>query len=222
MGKQLHLFQRGRIYYWRRRIPGFSTEFDSIQLSLRTEVRSEAYIISRKLTSESDRMFDDLTRNLISSDDMRRWMSHVITEELARIRRVQLVTKMDPQRDAASDARADWATATAWKLMAEFGPRAELSQDVTARLRAAGADDADLSVLELTLSMLARDMVSEPRMNRIRSGFQAVTGQSQTLSALELLELRRLLIEGRAAAHRQGDAARGIETRTRPVRSPRA
>ncbi len=88
MGKHIHLFRRGRIYYWRRRIPGFSTEIDTIQLSLRTEVHPEACIISRQLTSESDRMFDDLTRNLISPDDMRRWLSHVITEELARIRRV--------------------------------------------------------------------------------------------------------------------------------------
>ena len=85
MGKQLHLFRRGSVFYRRRRVPGFSTSIDMFQLSLRTGTRAEAYIISRKLSAESDRMFDALTRHLISVEDARKWLSHVITEELARI-----------------------------------------------------------------------------------------------------------------------------------------
>lgn len=96
MGKQLHLFRRGNTFYWRRRVPGFSTDICMFQLSLRTETRSEACIISRKLSAESDRMFDALTRNLISVEDARKWLSHVVTEELARIRRVHPVIWMDP------------------------------------------------------------------------------------------------------------------------------
>ena len=83
MGKHLHLFQRGAVFYWRRRVPGLSTSVDMLQLSLRTGLRAEACMIARKLTVESDRMFDDLTRYLISVEDARTWLSHVITEELA-------------------------------------------------------------------------------------------------------------------------------------------
>ena len=35
MGKNLHLFQRGPVFYWRRRVPGLSTSIDMLQLSLR-------------------------------------------------------------------------------------------------------------------------------------------------------------------------------------------
>lgn len=201
MGKHFHLVQRRRIFYWRRRIPGFSTGFDTINLSLRTEARAEAYIIARKPTAESDRMFDALTRNLLSPEAIRDWLSHVITEELARIRRVHLVTQMDPVGSHAEDERADWATATAWKLMAEFGPRAKLDARVIERLSGAGASEADLASLETTLAMLASDMLSEARMRRIKSGFKALTGVEEPLGSTELLELRQLLIHGRAAAH---------------------
>ena len=115
MGAHLQLFRRGNVFYWRRRIPGFSTENAMIQLSLRTGMRREAYILARKLTAESDRMYDDMSRNLVSIPDARAFLSHVINDELARMRRVDLVTRMDALGTSESDRRADWATAQAWK-----------------------------------------------------------------------------------------------------------
>ncbi len=61
---------------------------------------------------------------MISLGDAGTWLSHVIAEDLARIRRIHLVARMDPAGRVDEDARADRATATAWKLMAEHGPRA--------------------------------------------------------------------------------------------------
>ncbi|WP_332872070.1 DUF6538 domain-containing protein [Pseudogemmobacter bohemicus] len=120
MGKHLHLFRRGAVLCWRRRVPELSTSINMLQLSLRTGMRAEACMIARKLTVESDRM---LTRNLISAEAARTWLSHLITEALAPIRRLDRVTRLDPLGRAASDIRADRATATAWRLMAGHGPR---------------------------------------------------------------------------------------------------
>jgi hypothetical protein len=141
MGAHLHLFRRGNVFYWRRRIPGFSTEKAMIQLSLRTGMRREADIPARELTAESDRMYDDMSRNLVSVGDARAFLSHVINDELAQMRRVALVTQMDAMGTSESDRRADWATAQAWKLMAEHGPRAEIDEMARARLRDEGASE---------------------------------------------------------------------------------
>lgn len=211
LGKHLHLFRRGNVFYWRRRVPGLSTSIEVLQLSLRTEARTEAYIISHKLTAESDRMFDALTRNLVSMEDARKWLSHVITEELARIRRVALVSKMDRIGPAGQDRRMDWATAQSLKLLAEFGPHVRLGPEVEDRLRSEGASDADISALETCLDMHAADMRSDARMNRIASEFGALTGRDERPSAFELAQLRQLLIEGRVAAHAQREAAVGVE-----------
>jgi len=85
MGAQLHLFRRGNVFYWRRRVPEFSTEKGMIQLSLRTGMRREAYILARKLTAESDRMYEDMSRDRVSIPDARAFLSHVINDELARM-----------------------------------------------------------------------------------------------------------------------------------------
>lgn len=49
----------------------------------------------------------------ISIPDARAFLSHVINDELARMRRVALVTQMDAMGTSESDRRADWATAQA-------------------------------------------------------------------------------------------------------------
>ena len=183
-----------------------------IQLSLRSGARREAYILARKLTAESDRMYDDLSRNLVSIPDARAFLSHVINGELARMRRVDLVTQMDAMGTSESDRRADWATAQAWKLMAEHGPRVEIDQTAGARLQDEGASEKDLATLEAHLDLYTRDMLSEARMNRIGAELRQITDRQSPLAAVQLLYLRRLLIEGKAAAQAQrGNAAFGIE-----------
>ncbi|MDN5789015.1 DUF6538 domain-containing protein [Pseudorhodobacter sp.] len=79
MGAHLHLFRWGNVFYWRRRIPGFSPEKCMIQLSLRTGERREAYMLARELTAASDRMYDDMSRNLVSIPDARAFLSHSST-----------------------------------------------------------------------------------------------------------------------------------------------
>lgn len=119
------------------------------------------------------------------------------------MRRVALVIQMDAMGTSESDRRADWATAQAWKLMAEHGPRAEIDESARARLRGDGASEKDLASLEVCVDPYARDMVSEARMNRINAEFRQITAQKDPLGAVQLLYLRRLLIEGKAAAQAQ-------------------
>ncbi|MBL4918787.1 hypothetical protein [Szabonella alba] len=124
---------------------------------------------------------------------------------------MHLVARMDPVGRAEEDDRADWATATAWNLMAENGPRGDLGQPFVDHLVGTGATPQDLAALETTLSMLAGDMRSDPRTRRIASDFQFLIGVETAQEGTALLLLRRLLIEGRAAAHAQRTAALSVE-----------
>lgn len=152
-------------------------------------------------------MLHDISQNLLSVADAKAWLSHVIAEELGRIRHGRVVFGADPVGPAEDDRRADWATAQAWKLMAQGGPKAEVTNDVAARLRTEGATEADLYALETHLSMNTQDVMSEARMNRIARGFMELTDLSTRPGNVELLHLRKLLIEGRAAAWAQADSA---------------
>jgi hypothetical protein len=119
---------------------------------------------------------------------------------------------MDVLGTGESDRRADWATAQAWKLIAEHGPRAEIDETARQRLRDEGASEQGLASREGCVDLHARDMLSEAHMNRIGAEFRQVTDRQNPLIAVQLLYLRRLMIEGKAAAQAQrGSAAFGIE-----------
>ncbi|MDN5789016.1 MAG: hypothetical protein L0H65_18575, partial [Pseudorhodobacter sp.] len=96
--------------------------------------------------------------------------------------------------------------------MAEHGPRAEIDQTARARLRGEGASEKDLASLEGCLDIYVRDRLSEARMNRIGAEFRQITDRQNTLGAVQHFYLRRLLIEGKAAAKGQrGSAVFGME-----------
>lgn len=106
MGAHLHLVRRGNAFNWRRRILGFSIENGMIQISLRTGMRREATLLAQKLTTESDRMSEDLSRNLVSVPDARAFLSPITSDGLAGMRRIAPVTQIDALDTSESDRRA--------------------------------------------------------------------------------------------------------------------
>lgn len=124
---------------------------------------------------------------------------------MQRIRSIKLVATMDPVGSAESDRRADWAMAKAWDLLFRKGLAVELTPEIVNDLRQTGATDADLRALDQTLSMCTQDMMSEARTLRIIRAFQELTGRTEQPSALEILNLRKLFVAGRAAAWAQAD-----------------
>ena len=86
-----------------------------------------------------------------------------------------------------SDRRADWATAQAWKLMAEHGPRTKIDETARARLSDEGASEKDLASLEISLDLYARDMLSEALLNRIGAEIRLITDRQNPLGAVQLI-----------------------------------
>ena len=85
-----------------------------IPLSLHTGGPREAYILVRKLTADSDRIYDGRSRNLVSDKDLHAFPSQVSNVQLDGMRRVAPVTRMDLVSSSESNGRGDWATAQAW------------------------------------------------------------------------------------------------------------
>lgn len=205
MTKHLHLFRRGNVFHWRRRLPSQSTKIDMLQLSLRTTELAEACILARRLTVESDRMFEQIRNTSLPIPEARAWLQHIIATEIAKIRACKWRAKMDPIGPPGSDRRADWATAQAWQVMAEHGLGADLADGTAADLLAQGFCDADLSALDTALVIEKKLMMSEAWMNRTARAFQSFAQRDQRPSANEMLYLRHLSISGKAAAWAQAE-----------------
>lgn len=209
MGMASHLFLRGTIWTWRRRWPGFSTKTEHLQLSLRTSSRATARMIASRLSYESDRMLDAITLGKMTPEQARVWLESVIRTELTRIERQRMVARLDPVGTADEDRRFDWATAQAWRLFAERGLRPDLSEAESACLRESGAQTLDLSALTTMLDLLGRDLMSEPGVNKMIALARQSLLDPQALqgrpSAMTVLQLRQLLVAGKAAAWQAAD-----------------
>jgi len=202
-----HILQRGHSYHWRRRLPRLSTKIGVLQVPLRTTDPTHARIIARRLTAVSDRMFDDIRNETLSIADAAKWLRHVVTDEMERIQRNRAIIFAD----GSANPRADWAMAEAWKILAMRGLSAALRGEDHASLVAAGHSNADIQQLTVSLEMLAADLCSTAHVNRMIRSFSDMTDRTDPPNASTVLALRKLLIEGRAAAWSQVPADQGID-----------
>lgn len=202
---QPHLSKRGQTYQWRRKIRSQSTGICDLQVSLRTRDREKAIIIARKLTAESDKVFEAIERNYLTKTEARAWLSQVAQAEMAKLEKLQLIQKMDGGYDD-EDRRLDWAHRKAWRLLADRGVDATIDAELRLKLEAEGASCADLECLENTLDLLSRNLLSEAVSNRHRRKFLELTGRS-TIGAYETLQLRQLTAAAKAAAWERFSAA---------------
>ncbi len=150
-------------------------------------------------------MLDFIRQETLTPADASKWLRHVVTEELARIRKDRTLIFADGN----SDPQADWAMATAWRMLATRGVNAEVEEEDRANFAGEGRSPSDIHQLDLTLDMLAQDIRSEPRVRKMARTFQELTGREDHLPAAMLLTLRKLLVEGRAAAWEQMPSDQG-------------
>jgi len=59
MNRTFYLTRRRETYFYRRRVPGLSTEFATVMVSLGTTDRKTALRSCAKLTAHMDQMLDD-------------------------------------------------------------------------------------------------------------------------------------------------------------------
>ena len=122
MARTHHLFLRGTIWTWRRRISSLSTEITHLQISLRSKNLTVARMLANRLNYESDRMMQALATGGLTPQEGKLYLDAVCRDELQRISRQRLVTRMDAVvGDDEIDRRHDWATGEAWKAIATRG-----------------------------------------------------------------------------------------------------
>lgn len=206
------MFRRGNVWHWRRRAPSQSTEIACLQLSLGTTSLADACIIARRLSYESDRMFDDIIKGSVSAQDARSWLKHVLGQELSRVRQAQVETILLSTGDEGICQNYDYAKARAWKMMAQHGIATEITPVREQSLRAQGLSQSDVTMTRLALTLNARTVEQELDTGAIAREFQRLVGSDALPAGFALLELVKILVEGRAAAWANLDNDNGIET----------
>ena len=146
------------------------------------------------------------------------YLDAVCRDELQRIGRQQLITRMGAVvGNDDIDRRHDWATREAWNTIATRGFNVQLTSADIAKLRTAGATDADVQTLLDAINLQVRNLYSPAgtakMLGRAKDLLNDHLGAEHSLngpsSALAVFMLRQLLSSAIAAAWREADAQDG-------------
>lgn len=199
-----HVFRRGAVYTWRRRIPktyGTKRKNRYIQVSLKTRDPALARRLGAILHGESARVFEDMAASRLTPEQAKLWLEHVVDAELERIRvmRLDAMDSSDPDRQA-DDRRADELAAHAYRLLAQRGRSAQFDPEADQGLADRGFSEEELRRGRVQIDLLKRDFWHNSQHAKIRNAAGTVLGL-ETMPAVLYEELRKLKLEGRGAAY---------------------
>lgn len=208
MPRQRHLFRRGSVWTWRRRICGLLTGTSHVQVSLRTTSLVIARVLASRLTYESDRMYDALASGDLSPAECKAWLESVVRAELAAITQTRTIARLDPAAIPETDRHADWAQAQAWRLIAERGLGASVAPADAETLRCAGASAEAMATLERLHARTVSEILAPTGVATMVAAARAALAPTHPDKAplldapsyMTILQLRKFLIAGRAAA----------------------
>lgn len=201
MGKINHVFRRGAVYWWRRRLPVVAGRPGMLQLSLGTRELRVAGRIAAAVTMESEGVLGQMQRGGLSAAQAKAWLEHVVREQHERLRRLSLAEGSNSAPGAWEENRqADLGAGHAYRLLAERGASAEVTAADRAALEEEGLTAAGFRTLDVSLQLYRADFFgSDARIARLRNGLSEVLGLERP-SAMEISHAIRLLLEGRAGA----------------------
>lgn len=130
-----HVFKRGSVYWWRRRLPiGINArDWVRLELSLNTKERELARRIAPEVTLASDRLLPALKAEMISTEDTRRILIQVAREH------TDYLDSIARGGDAMKGRRSETASAWAIRLYAAQGENAAVGSDRGARTARGGS-----------------------------------------------------------------------------------
>lgn len=200
MGYDRHLFRRGSVWQWRRRLCGFSTGTFVLQLSLQTTDRRIASKLGREMSVECDRMLDTHDVKDLSPRDLAIWAKQIFADKLARLTHQNMVVRTSANGpNAADNLLWDQATARAWNLIEAQGINAVWPAH--ADCEASPLSPAEVDTAKRMLAVLTETMKSPDKAASLRSSFEGTTGQSAT-AAQQVVQLMQTYIQAMAHAHR--------------------
>ena len=136
-----HVYKRGSVYWWRRRLPNGIGSHASllIEISLRTKFLAQAKLLAAEVTLASERLIQDLRRKMIEPEKAKQILVNVAKKHSAKLDAVaaaELAFGGDPEDGRLNDVIAGWAN----RILSGQGIAARVGDPEIRDMRSAGLD----------------------------------------------------------------------------------
>lgn len=196
-----HVFRRGAVYYWRRRIIGVPAGDAGVVVivSLGTKDQDVARRRGAALTHMSEQLFEEIRLARLSPEAAREILIAAALEQSDLLARAATADRARSEPEPMSGARADRVVGAVYKLLAERGTSAQLDADSAAFLARCGLPAEEAFQVQATLEVLRRQgLVPAPEW-KLRK-LLAEHAPDVEPSAVVLAETAHALYRGKAAA----------------------
>jgi hypothetical protein len=197
-----HVFRRGAIYWWRRRVLKKAGESErvAIAISMQTSELAMARTIAAHLTLESDRVLREGSFAMLSSAQVKTMLTTVASNHLrtlARMSALELADGVSSAEGRQSDLVMGWSL----RLKPARGPHATVEARDHAGMLASGLSEADIPEVNRIIRMLRENSPAPVPRARILRMLEACDAPR---SEGDIREAATQWMRGQAAA--PGDA----------------
>jgi len=165
-----HVFKRGSVYWWRRRLPIGTGRcaWVRVELSLQTKELELARSVASEVTLASHRLLPGLIRTMISAEDAKRILIQVATEHSAHLDSMMYLRR-EEDRDPDAARRMETCVGWALRLYAAQGQRAKVGAIEEREMRAAGLDDEMIECVVQTLGFYQSTGFVRPGKEKLKN-----------------------------------------------------
>lgn len=168
MSKIQHVFKRGSVYWWRRRLPIGSGAHDylRVEVSLHTKSQRQAKTVSAEITRMSEALLPRMRRGMISADDAKKILTKVALAHSAKLDAIaatEIAYGADPDSARMMDTAAGWA----YRLFASHGANAKVGDHELRDMRNAGLDDLTIASAADAIDDLREGGAYPPQIEKI-------------------------------------------------------
>lgn len=198
-----HVFKRGSVYWWRRRLRNGTDSHVllRVEISLNTKDLHEAKRLAAELTLASEKLVPLLREKMISAEDAKKILVKVALAHSAKLDAVA-ANEIAYGADVESSRRADIATGWAYRFLAAHGKNASIGEQEVRDMHTAGVDDDIIRQTQQTIVSLRAGGAFPPAEEKILDlieefGIQPTNGNYQQAQQLYLRAMATALLDTR-------------------------
>ncbi len=197
MGAVQHVFRRGGVYWWRRRVAKASGERvrQPIAVSLRTRELATARRLAAHLTLASEQIIGEESSDMLTRQQAKSLLTAALSDHLHKLSRIAAMELADGY-SAADGRRLDLLTGWALRLKTARGEDATVDPRDHEAILASGLTAEDFPDIDKTIVSLRRKRTTTPRAKILE--MLADCGATQTSG--DIAQAQALVDRGQAAA----------------------
>lgn len=162
-----HVFKRGSVFWWRRRLPNRT---DSrallIEISLRTNSLERARLLAAEITLVSEHLIRDIRRQMIDPQDAKKILTSIAVKHSAKLDAVAASEIADGE-DMTASRLSDLVVGWTYRIFAAQGDFAMVRSDDEREMRAAGLDDIAIEKVKEHLNFFRWEGIYPPPPGKI-------------------------------------------------------